>query len=1062
MNALDRPFSLVVFDWDGTAVRDRREDASELRDRLRALLERGVVIVIVTGTHIGNIAQQLALEGAILPRGRLYAATNRGSEVYAFTPQGLPERIVYRQAKPDENRALDRIATALQAELMQRTGLPIAVIVDRLNRRKIDLIPVNAWRDPPKAQIAALLAAVQDRFLQVGLPDGLGYALASARGLAAAEGLPEARITSDVKHVEVGLTDKGDSMAWVLHALAPTLGVPPEAILVAGDEFGPLAGFLGSDSQMHLPDADGATFVSVGSEPNGVPEGVLHLGGGPPRFKELLADLAKRPIPALPTLFIPTMDARWQLSESGFLAAFEHETESRFALSNGYSGTRGSLMEQGHFSRAGAFLAGIFDPGRAGFPELVIAPFWPALRIEASGEPLRLDEGTILLHHRTLDLRRSMLLRSWRHRSPEGRITRIHELRWASLADRHALFQAVWLVPENYSGPLTLTGSLDGGIRDLEGEQHLAPVSADASPLLVLRSRQSGRELAFAGAFQSLPAVTPEARILSARVDQLWRFAGRMGEPCFLRRAVAAYTDRDGPDPVAAARDHAAALSPIDLEAQAAAHEAAWQERWEAADVVISGDAETQRALRFALFHLIGASNPEDPRVSVGARALAGEGYKGHVFWDTELFMLPFYVHSHPPSARALLMYRYVTLEGARRKAQALGYRGALYAWESADTGDEACPATVIGFEGELEPIWTGRMAHHVSAAVAYAVWSYWLATGDDAFMAEAGAEIVLEVSRFWASRVERDAQGTGHIRHVLGPDEYHPDVDDNAYTNEMARFCLERGSQVAAWLASARPGDWASLQARLGLSPAEVASWPEVAERLFTGFDGAKGLHEQFSGYFSLEELDLAPYAARTVPMDLILGERIRKTQVIKQADVLMLHFLFWDRFPAEVRRANFHYYEPRTGHGSSLSPGAHALVAARLGELDLARRYFRFAAGIDLDNRMGNASEGLHAGALGSLWQVVVFGFAGLRVVEDGLAWEPQLPADWEGLEFPFAYRGQRLRIAMTPTELAIDCPASVRIRLGAEASRELPPGRHEARFRGGVWTWLSESSP
>ncbi len=1057
-----RPFSLVVFDWDGTAVADRREDATELRERLLALLNHGVALVIVTGTNIRHITSQLALEGQRLPRGRLYAATNRGSEVYAFLPDGRPEALVTRQATLAENDALDRIATRLQHALRARSGLDITVVFDRLNRRKVDLIPLPEWRDPPKARIDELLEAVTRRFREAGMPDGLRVAIAEAARIAREEGLPDARITSDVKHVEIGLTDKGDSMAWVLRELAPAMGLPTEAILVGGDEFGPLAGFLGSDSQMRLPEASGATFVSVGREPNGVPPGVIHLGGGPVRFKALLEDLAKHKLPALPTIFIPTLDRCWHLREDGFLPQSEHEVESRFALSNGYSGTRGSLMEEGPFSRAGSFLAGVFDPGRAGFPELVLAPFWPALRVEVGGEPLRLDAGEILAQRRTLDMRRGMLMRAWRHRSPEGRITRVHEVRWASLADRHAFFQEVWLVPENYSGPLLLTGALDGVIRDLEGEVHLEPVSADASPLLVLQTRHSGVKLAFAGAFESVPPREPEPRIQGARVEQRWNHLGGVDDPFLLRRAAVAYTNRDGLDPAASARAHADDLRPLDMEGRAADHEATWSAAWEDADVRIAGDPEAQRALRFALFHLIGAANPDDPRVSIGARALSGEGYKGHVFWDTELYMLPFYIHTQPHAARALLMYRYVTLDGARRRAQEWGYRGALYAWESTDTGEEASPEMVIGFDGLPIPIMTGKMAHHVNAAVVFAIWKYWEATQDQDFMVEAGTEIVLEVARFWESRVESDARGAYHIRHVVGPDEYHEDVDDNAYTNEMARFCLELGVRFARSLVLRLPAVWAALAERLEVSEASVSAWQEIARRLVTGFDPARGMHEQFAGYFGLKDVDLTSYASRTIPMDVILGRAIRETQVIKQADVIMLMRLLWDRFPPAVREANFRYYEPRTGHGSSLSPGVHALVAARLGDAALAMRYFRFAAAIDLSNRMGNASEGIHAAALGCLWQAVVFGFAGIYLQEEALALDPTLPSEWSALEFPFQYRGQRLRVALTPKELVIDSPGPVPVRLGTEGIRELAPGSHRARCEGGSWKWLTDSSP
>jgi len=222
-----------------------------------------------------------------------------------------------------------------------------------------------------------------------------------------------------------------------------------------------------------------------------------------------------------------------------------------------------------------------------------------------------------------------------------------------------------------------------------------------------------------------------------------------------------------------------------------ASHAEAWGRRWEVGDVAVEGNDAAQRALRFAVYHLVSAANPEDERVSIGPRGLTGDAYLGHVFWDTEIFLLPFYTLTWPEAARALLMYRYHTLPAARAKAARLGYRGALYAWESADTGDEATPPHVVGPDGMVIPILCGTQEQHISADVAYAVWHYWQATEDTAFLLEAGAEIVLETARFWASRATLEDDGRFHIRRVIGPDEYHESVDDNAYTNVLARWNL-------------------------------------------------------------------------------------------------------------------------------------------------------------------------------------------------------------------------------------------------------------------------------
>ncbi|MCC2652666.1 MAG: beta-phosphoglucomutase family hydrolase, partial [Microvirga sp.] len=466
----------------------------------------------------------------------------------------------------------------------------------------------------------------------------------------------------------------------------------------------------------------------------------------------------------------------------------------------------------------------------------------------------------------------------------------------------------------------------------------------------------------------------------------------------------------DDHHPARAARAHAQRAARNQFPALVDSHREAWAARWRASDIRVEGDPAAQRALRFAVYHLVSAANPEDERVSIGARGLTGRSYGGHVFWDTEIFMLPFYILTWPEAARALLMYRYHTLAAARAKAVRLGYRGAFYAWESADTGEDVTPSVVIAPDGEVIPILLAEQEQHISADVAYGVWSYWRATGDDTFLLEAGAEILFETARFWAGRAEREEDGRLHIRGVVGPDEYHESVDDNAYTNGMAQWNLEVGEATARLLAQRWPERWAALSTRLGLAEDELREWHRAARDLYTGFDERTGLFEQFRGYFGLEEIDLSAFQPRTAPMDMLLGrERIQGSQIIKQADVLMLIHLLWDRLPPEVREANFRYYEPRCGHGSSLSPAIHALLAARLGDVASAERYFRQASEVDLANNMGNAAGGVHMAALGGLWQAAVFGFAGLCLAGGRLEHKPNLPPQWRELSMRLTWRGR-----------------------------------------------------
>ncbi len=761
----------------------------------------------------------------------------------------------------------------------------------------------------------------------------------------------------------------------------------------------------------------------------------------------------------------PTADPAWLLVEEGFALPREHEIESLFTVANGYVGTRGSLAEGSSLSRPATLAAGVFDvdPEARSGPELVRLSNWTHLALVVGGLPLALEEGEIVEHRRVLDLRQAILWREWRQRDPAGRVTRLRFLRLASLADRHLLLQSVLITPENYSDTVHVESRLewpaDPGGRTLE---RAGPGDGAADVLL----RTTGRGVTVAVALAGEMRTGRGERVEQAHeaglrgLAERWAWHAGIGETARVDRLAAVYTSRDGETPDRAAARHLTRARCDGIERLVAAHTAAWQSRWSAADVRVAGDEAAQRALRFAAYHLISAANPEDERASIGARALTGEAYKGHVFWDTEIYLLPFYTFTDPPAARALLMYRYHTLPAARAKARALGYQGALYAWESADTGEETTPPTALAPDGEVVRILTGEQEHHISADVAYAVWQYWRATGDDAFLIDAGAEILLETARFWASRGRFEADGRYHIRRVIGPDEYHEAVDDNAYTNVMARWNLERGADVARTLADRSPERWRLLAERLRLAPEEPEGWRRLAAAIETGFDPRTGLFEQFGGYFGLEEVDLAAHGPCAMPINVCLGrERTQQSKVLKQADVVALGVLLWDRFPREAHEANFRYYEPRTAHGSSLSPAFHALAAARLGDTILAERYFRQTAEIDLADKMGNAAGGVHIGALGGLWQAAVLGIAGMRLGEDGLAFDPHLLPGWHGLSFVTRWRGRTVSVSVGREpggiEVGMEGEGPMTVALIGGPSRTIDPGhRYQARRLDAGW--------
>ena len=333
---------------------------------------------------------------------------------------------------------------------------------------------------------------------------------------------------------------------------------------------------------------------------------------------------------------------------------------------------------------------------------------------------------------------------------------------------------------------------------------------------------------------------------------------------------------------------------------------------------MIEGDPELQRAVRFALFHLI-SSVGDRGEAAVGARGLSGAAYSGHVFWDSDVFVLPFLAATHPAAARAMLEYRIRRLPAARAAARARGRAGARFAWESAADGRDVTPASARLATGDLVRIRTGELEEHIVGDVAWAAAHYLAWTGDDAFAAGAGRELLLETARYWASRVRVNQDGRIHIFGVIGPDEYHEPVDDNAYTNGLARWNLRQAAALD------------------GLDEKERANWLAIAEGLVDGFDRVSGIYEQFSGFFDLEPLIIEEIAPRRpIAADLLLGaERTADAQVLKQPDVLMLHHLLPDEVAPDSLVPNLDFYEPRTAHGSSLSPAITASLLARCGPL-------------------------------------------------------------------------------------------------------------------------------
>jgi trehalose/maltose hydrolase-like predicted phosphorylase len=718
----------------------------------------------------------------------------------------------------------------------------------------------------------------------------------------------------------------------------------------------------------------------------------------------------------------PDADPAWILCQLGFDPLRDCSRESRFAVSNGFLGVRGgrTINRMPHMPVAPrTSVAGLFDvlgPDQP-IPSLVPAPDWLKLDVAFCpphpGSPIK----DVSFHHRTLDFRRGAVVTEGRIASLPGLAVRLRVLRLVSLHCRALGLQLVQIDIDSGAMDVTLVASFEGVAFGLVADTL-------AQSLGVWHTNAYGKRLAMAvAATLRVDGLVVAAKALGP-FQWSWSWTARPGQVVCFERLVAVARS-DGPDENAGdvARGQLQAAISAGWRRVLDAHEAAWGARWRACDVVVDGDPAAQQALRFALYHLNGAADPGDARVSIAARALTGPDYHGHVFWDTEIFLLPFYTLTWPQAARTLLMYRFLTLGGARAKAKRMGFRGAMYAWESAATGAETCPEHAIGPDRRVVDILCGTQEVHITADVAYAVWQYWQATGDAAFLRDAGAEILLETARFWASRAQPEPDGLHHIRGVIGPDEYHTTIDDNAFTNVMARWTIRQGLAAAALLRQLWPQRWAALSQDIGLDDAELLHWAAVADTMATGLNPQTGLYEQFAGFFKLEPIDLAGYAGRSVPMDVVLGRaRTQTAQVIKQADVVALMVLLPDAFAPGTAAKNFSYYQPLCSHGSSLSAALHGVAAARLGQTETAMRFFRQASATDLADTHAAIDGGVHIAALGGLWMMAVMGFAGLTLGASGLAFDPRLPDGWAKLAFSVQWRGRHVSVAIDAGRHAI----------------------------------------
>jgi beta-phosphoglucomutase len=724
----------------------------------------------------------------------------------------------------------------------------------------------------------------------------------------------------------------------------------------------------------------------------------------------------------------------WTLTEPEFDSTKLRARETVFTIGNGYLGTRGSFEEGYPKALPITLINGLYDDIPVVYTELANCPDWLLLVVIINGEQFRLDRGEILAYERRLDLQHGILSRSIRWRSPIGNTVDLKFERFASLADEQVLALRCQITPLDFDGTIEVQSSINGYPENqgFDHWEHLDRGKTEQGVWLHVRTRSTQIELGMAAKMTAIGSDAKSQVINTPDCPTLTTtFVTTMGQSISVEKVVTVFTSRETKSPVQAAQAKLAALPAYAM--LLAAHQQAWDGFWQDSDIEIEGDLNAQLAVRYNLFQLfIGGCTDrgslDTDSDSVPAKTLSGFGYRGHIFWDTEIFILPFFTWTQPAIARSLLNYRYDTLAGARRKAAHAGYKGAMFAWESAATGDEMTPKWSLSSDPYVEPvrIWNGEREIHISADIAYAVWQYWQITGDDVWMRDFGAEIILDTAIFWLSRVEwHEKQQRYELCGVIGTDEYHEDVRNNAYTNRLVQWHLEKAIAVYEWLQQTFPARAIALAQQLKLTPVQLLAFHTTIAQMYIPYNPKTLLIEQFEGFFALQDVNLSDYEPRTKSIQAVLGmAKTNQSQVIKQPDVLMLLFLllktpeFADR--QDILHENWNYYTPRTDitQGSSLGSSIQAILAATLDKSVDAYEHLMRAALIDLKNTFGNTEDGIHAASAGGVWQAVVFGFGGIQVTENGPVATPHLPPNWTRLKFKLNWRGTWHNFDLSPS--------------------------------------------
>lgn len=722
----------------------------------------------------------------------------------------------------------------------------------------------------------------------------------------------------------------------------------------------------------------------------------------------------------------------WKIVEKNFNLEGSKKNETIFSIGNGYIGMRGNFEEglkDKKYTVEGTYLNGFYETHEIKYGEKAYA--FPEIgqtmlnvinskiiKIYVDDEEFNMMDSEILDYERVLDLKEGVLKRKAVWRTKTGKELELNFERLASFDDKHLAAVKVSIIPLNFSGKIKLVSLIDGNVKNLTAEDDPRVGSGlsgrsleiieknieDDEISILSKTKNSNFKLLCAA--KNLFTTEQDYTVKSIEDEYIvgieYEINGVEKKKIEFIKYISYTTTRDY-DEIFNVKDRVLKRAVKMGYENIKKNQIEYMKRfWESADVEIEGDAKLQQGIRFNMFHIL-QSTGKDSKTNIGAKGLTGEGYEGHYFWDTEMYIIPMFIYTKPEVARKLLEYRYNTLDKARERARQMSHeKGALFPWRTIN--GEECSAYF--------PASTAQ--YHINADIAYAIKKYYEATLDEEFLIKYGAEILFETARIFED-LGHYVEGKGFcIDGVTGPDEYTAIVNNNAYTNLMAKDHLSLAAYVAEYLKKNFNDEYQRIKEKIELDEEEIVRWKKAADNMYIPYDEKLKIHPQDDSFLSKKIWDFENTPKENYPLLLHYHPLvIYRHQVCKQADWVLALYLHSDKFTKEQKIRDFEYYEKVTTHDSSLSPCIFSIVACDIGYIDKAYDYFMRTARMDLDDHHGNTKDGIHAANMAGSWLGIVAGFGGFRAFEDEILFSPSIPQNWNRYSFKINYRQRLIKV-------------------------------------------------